>query len=279
MLDQSPIRLQNHRGTPILTYHSLDESGSVTSVRPRFFREHMRSLARRGFAGISLSELLDGWDDIAPLPARPVVLTFDDGFANLLEHAIPLLSELGFRATIFVVSGRCGQTNDWPNQAPDIPRLPLLSWSELAQMVEAGFEVGAHGVTHRPLTKLPQSEAAREIVESKAAIEDRLGQAVQTFAYPFGLFSRSICNVAREQFRAACTTKLERAKPTHDRHCLPRLDVYHLRRPILFRAFETLVGDIYLALRGAGREMRNEVVRLGFLRRMKASSEHIDGGC
>src|SRR5436190_23997767 len=102
MLDQAPSRLQSHRETPILTYHSLDESGSVTSVRPQFFRKQMHSLARRGFVGISMSELLDGWDDIAPLPARPVVLTFDDGFANLLDYAAPILSELGFRATIFV---------------------------------------------------------------------------------------------------------------------------------------------------------------------------------
>ena len=145
-------------------------------------------------------------------------------------------------------------------------------------MATAGFEIGAHSVTHRPLTEIPESEAAKEIVESKAAIEDRLGQAVQNFAYPFGLFSGSICNIAREHFRGACTTKLERAKPTHDRHCLPRLDVYYLRRPIFFRIFETPLGHGYLALRGAGREMRNELVGLGFLRRTKASPEHVDGG-
>ncbi len=255
---------------PILTYHSLDDSGTVTSVAPRDFRQHMQILADRGFSGITLSALLDCWDRRGPLPPRPVVITFDDGFANVFEHAAPLMSDLGFRATIFVVSGRCGQTNDWPNQASRASRLPLLSWSELAQMAAAGFEIGAHGVTHRPLTEIPQSEAAREIVESKAAIEDRLGQPVQTFAYPFGLFNRSICNVAREQFRGACTTKLERAKPTHDRHCLPRLDLYYLRRPILFRIFETPAGHAYLALRGVGRKLRNEF-------EMKASQA--DGGC
>ena len=263
---------------PILTYHSLDESGAVTSVAPRDFREHMQILAERGFTGIGLSELLDGWHGPGKLPARPVVLTFDDGFANLLEHAAPILSGLNFHATVFVVSGRCGQMNDWPNQAPNIPRLPLLSWSELAQMAKIGFEIGAHSVTHRPLTEIPQSEAVKEIVESKAAIEDRLGQVVQNFAYPFGLSSGPICNVTREHFRGACTTKLERAKPTNDRHCLPRLDVYYLRRPIFFRIFETPIGRSYLALRGAGREMRNELVHLGFLRRTKASRENVDGG-
>ena len=248
---------------PILTYHSLDDSGSVTSVAPRDFRRHMQILADRGFSGITLSALLDCWDGRGTLPPRPVVITLDDGFANVLEHAAPLMSDLGFRATIFVVSGRCGLTNDWPNQVADAPRLPLLSWSELAQMAAVGFEIGAHSVTHRPLTEIPESEAAKEIVESKAAIEDRLGQLVQTFAYPFGLFSRYICNIAREQFRGACTTKLERAKPTHDHHCLPRLDVYYVRRPALFQLFETLPGRIYIHLRGIGRRVRAAILRRG----------------
>jgi peptidoglycan/xylan/chitin deacetylase (PgdA/CDA1 family) len=278
MLDQAPIRLQNHRATPILTYHSLDESGSVTSVRPQFFREHMHILAQRGFTGISLSALLDSWDGRGTLPLRPVVITFDDGFTNVLEHAVPVLTDLGFCATIFVVTGRCGLTNDWPNQVADAPRLPLLSWSELAQLATVGFEIGAHSVTHRPLTEIPQSEAAKEIVESKAAIEDRLGQAVQTFAYPFGLFSHTICQVAREQFRGACSTKLRRANPAHDRHCLPRLDVYYLRRPMFFRILETPLGRSYLALRGLGREMRSELIRFGFLPRIPPSPEHVDGG-
>lgn len=244
---------------PILTYHSLDDSGAVTSVAPRDFREHMQILNQRGFTGISLAALVKSWDGRGTLPLRPVVITFDDGFANVLEHAAPLLADLGFRATMFVVTGRCGLTNDWPNQVADAPRLPLLSWAELAQMATAGFEIGAHGVTHRPLTEIPQSEAAKEIVESKAAIEDRLGQAVQTFAYPFGLFDRDVYNVVSEQFRAACSAKLATARSTCDRHRLPRLDVYYLRRPIFFRTFGTLAGDVYLALRSVGRTMRGRL--------------------
>ena len=71
---------------PILTYHSLDDSGAVTSVAPRDFICHMRSLVQAGFTGISLSDLLDGWEGRSRLPPKPVVLTFDDGFANVLEN-------------------------------------------------------------------------------------------------------------------------------------------------------------------------------------------------
>ena len=248
---------------PILTYHSLDLSGSVVSVAPEIFANQMRTLAARGFTGISLSELLDGWDGNRPLPPRPVALTFDDGFANLLEHAAPVLSGLNFHATVFVVTGRCGQTNDWPNQAPDIPRLPLLSWSELGQMAEAGFEVGAHTVTHPRLTELSPSDATKEIVESKAAIEKRLGQPVKSFAYPFGIFARTHYEVVREHFQAACSVELGKALPESDRHQLPRLDIYYLRHPILFRLFETVPGRIYIRLRGIGRCVRGAIVRRG----------------
>lgn len=241
---------------PILTYHSLDDSGAVTSVAPCDFAKHIHSLARRGFTGISLSDLLDGWAGKAPLPLRPVVLTFDDGFANLLPHAAPLLAEHKFRATLFAVSGRCGQTNDWPNQAPGIPRLPLLTWEELAQIQTAGFEIGAHTVTHRPLTALSDDEAQREIRESKAEIEHRLGRAVTTFAYPFGLINAASRACVQENFRGACSVELGTASPKDDRHSLRRLDVYYLRQPAVFNRFGTWAGGAYLAVRGAGRLLK-----------------------
>ena len=241
---------------PILTYHSLDDSGAVTSVAPRDFAEHMRSLARRGFTGISLSDLLDSWAGKGTLPSRPVVLTFDDCFANLLPHAAPLLAELRFRATLFAVSGRCGQTNDWPNQASGIPRLPLLTWDQLAEMSAAGFEIGAHTVTHRQLTALPVDEARREILESKAAIEDRLGTVVTTFAYPFGAMNDAARECVRENFHAGCSVEFGTASPEGDRAALPRLDVYYLRSQAIFNLFGTWAGGAYLGLRGAGRQLK-----------------------
>lgn len=241
---------------PILTYHSLDDSGAVTSVAPRDFAQHMRTLARRGFTGISLAQLLDGWEGGAPLPPRPVVLTFDDGFANLLPHAAPVLAGLKFNATLFAISGRCGQTNDWPDQAPGIPRLPLLSWGELTQLANAGWEIGAHTVTHRPLTKLSAEDARREIVESKTTIEDRLGKPVTTFAYPFGLMNAASRECVRENFRGACSVEFGNAAAGDDWHALRRLDVFYFRHPALFALLGTVPGAAYLALRGAGRQLK-----------------------
>ncbi len=246
---------------PILTYHSLDESGSVTSVRPVHFAEHMRSLARRGFHAIPLAQLTDHWRTGAALPPKPVVLTFDDGFANLLPHAAPILAELGFRATLFVVSRRCGGVNDWPHQCPSIPRLKLLTWDELRQLSRQGFEIGAHTATHPRLTDLSAAEARREIHESKTDIEQHLDVPVTTFAYPFGALNPETTRSVEEHFAAAVSVEFRTAKKSDNLHALPRLDVYYFRSPRLFRLFGTLPGRVYLALRAAGRAARAGLAR------------------
>jgi peptidoglycan/xylan/chitin deacetylase (PgdA/CDA1 family) len=153
----------------------------------------------------------------------------------------------------------------------------LLSWSELAQMATAGFEMGAHSVTHRPLTEMAPGEAEREIVESKTTIEERLGRKVSAFAYPFGVFSRANYEVVREHFRGACSVKLGKARRADDRHQLPRVDVYYLRHPALFQLFETLPGQAYLGLRGAGRNVRAGLVRCGLLSENKLGGKRSDG--
>jgi peptidoglycan/xylan/chitin deacetylase (PgdA/CDA1 family) len=245
---------------PVLTYHSLDESGSVVSTAPGVFREQMRALADRGFTGIAAGQLVDAWEGNAMLPARPVVLTFDDGFANVLDHAAPVLAALKFSATVYVVSGLCGKTNDWPDQGAAIPRLPLLSWAALAELITGGFEMGAHSVTHQQLMRLSRSAVEREVLGSKEMIEQRLGQVVKTFAYPFGLVSPDAHAVARAGYRAAMGTVLGVARRTDDRHCMARVDMYYFRDPRMFRLFGTAAGRAYLSARALGRAVRARVV-------------------
>jgi peptidoglycan/xylan/chitin deacetylase (PgdA/CDA1 family) len=246
---------------PILTYHSLDDSGSVVSVAPALFRAHMQHLARRGYTGVRLDALLDAWSGSGSLPEKPVVLTFDDGFANLLQHGAPVLSELGFGATVFVVSGRCGAASDWPGQSAQVPVLPLLSWEGVAELAAGGFEVGSHTLGHARLDLLGADEARAELADSKAQIEDRLGRPVRSFAYPCGDFSPLVVDLVRELYEGACSVRLGTAHRDDDRHLLPRLDVYYLRELAVFRRFGTPVGAAYLALRGLGRSLRGLLSR------------------
>ena len=240
---------------PILTYHSLDDSGSVISMPPQKFREQMLALAAHRFTGIRFDELAEAWKGRGTLPERPVVLTFDDAFSNVLEHAAPVLSGLGFRATIFAVAGQCGRFNDWPQES-GIPRLPLLSFADLAQLVDRGFEIGGHSLTHAPLSELTPESARREIVESQQILEDRIGTAVATFAYPFGLVTPAAVEIVRQHYRAACSTRLATARRCDDRHLLPRIEMYYWREGVLFQLFGTSLGTGYLRLRAFGRCIR-----------------------
>jgi len=242
---------------PILTYHSLDDSGSVLSVSPEQFAAHMASLAARGFTGVRLDALIDAWAGRGQLPQRPVVLTFDDGFTNLLTYGAPVLSDLGFGATVYVVSGRVGQDNAWPGQDPAVPIMPLMTWDELAELSSAGIEVGSHTTCHARLDQISDAEARTELSDSKATLQDKLGLPVRTFAYPCGDFSPAVVEAVRDLYDGACSVRLGTARKTDDLCLLPRLDVYYLREPALFNLLGTRRGNAYLALRGLGRKVRS----------------------
>jgi peptidoglycan/xylan/chitin deacetylase (PgdA/CDA1 family) len=246
----------------ILTYHSIDDSGSVISVPPATFRRQMASLARRGYTGVTLSRLLDLWEGSAGGTDRTVAITFDDGFANLADHALPVLRDLNFGATIFAVQAYAGRHNDWPSQPAGVPRLPLLTPAGLRNCLAAGMEVGHHTATHPPLDAIGPAQVRAEVVDAKHALEDILGGAVETFAYPYGrLPGPAGETLVREHFRAACGVRLKSARPADDRHQLPRIDMYYFRPPGVCEWYGTVRGWWYLHARGFGRTLRRLVVR------------------
>jgi len=242
---------------PILTYHSIDESDSVISVSPAAFRAHMQSLRDHGFSVMALGRLLDAWDGRAEMPPRPVVLTFDDAYVNFATSARPVLESHGFRATVFAVAGRCGGWNDWPGQLAGLPHLPLLAAADLRDAGAAGFEIGSHGLTHAALDALSPADAEREILDSRRRLEDAVGRPVELLAYPYGRASAPVRAAASAHYRAACGVAMARARASEDRHALPRIDAYYLRRPGWFRTLGTPLGSAYLALRAAGRRLRS----------------------
>jgi peptidoglycan/xylan/chitin deacetylase (PgdA/CDA1 family) len=243
-------------GVPILTYHSLDDSGSVISMGKDLFERQVRDLAARGFVGIPLHELLAGWRGGGPLPERPVVLTFDDGFRNVFEHALPCLAEIGFRATVFPVAGWLGRDNDWPSQPAGVPRMPLMDSAQLRELVAAGWGIGAHTVDHPHLTDCASSLLEDEIVGGRHRLEDLLDTAVDTFSYPYGAVDERSFEIARRAFGAACGVRLARARASNDRHLLPRIDTYYLRGEHTWNLLATARGDAWLAARAAGRRAR-----------------------
>jgi peptidoglycan/xylan/chitin deacetylase (PgdA/CDA1 family) len=232
----------------ILTYHSIDRSASVISVTPERFREHMANLAGRRIVPLR---------DIQRTPGG-VALTFDDGFRNFSEHALPILQEFGYPATVFLVSGFIGGRNNWPTQPaqPHVPTLDLMSWSDVEQIVRLGIDLGAHTVTHPFLSRLAQEGIEREMADGKARLEDRTGRKIDAFAYPYGDMNGRVRAAAERYFAIACGTQLAFVTEGSDSLDLPRIDMFYLRKRFWFERLGTSTGRAYLALRASMRHLR-----------------------
>jgi peptidoglycan/xylan/chitin deacetylase (PgdA/CDA1 family) len=223
-------------GTPILTYHSIDDSGSLISVSPAAFSEQMEYLHRHGFRAVPLRDYVMQ----LPLDALPrrhaFVLTFDDGFRNVHEIALPILRRLGFVATVFVPTDYVGKPASW-TMRPGLPQLPLMSWEELAELQAAGFDIQSHACSHPFLTALTPAEAAREIVESKRTIERRLGNTTDLFCFPYGDRDAAVAEILRDSgYRGAVSLEFGLNSRGDDPLCLRRLGSAHFTSPAKFEA-------------------------------------------
>ncbi len=241
---------------PVLTYHSIDESGSVISTGAATFRGQMKSLKEDGFNVVSLNDLTANLRENKTLPPKTIALTFDDGFQNFYAAAFPVLAECGFTATVFLVTEHCEKYNDWDDHLPTIERSKLLSWNEIKELHNHGIEFGAHTLTHPNLTRLNMKEVEREIVQSKLTIEDRLGMEVTNFAYPYGKYNVPVKQITEKHFSSACSVRLGKVQPGSDLFALERLDTYYLSNERVFRLIPSASLDWYLSFRQAMRDLK-----------------------
>jgi len=250
--------MRNDR-VPILIYHSIDASGSVISVSPAKFKEHMGALKSQGFQTISLSQVVECIRAGRKFPEKSVAITFDDGFKNNYSVAFPILKEFDFMATIFLVSGQCGKGNQWDRQTKNIPRLDLLSWAEIIEMSDKGIEFGAHTVNHADLSKLSINKAAEEITHSKSTIQERLKKDVLFFAYPYGRENEQIQNIVNDEFSGAFSDKMELAPLKSDIYSLPRIEMYYFSKNNLFSWIGSPFFHYYIQWRNILRCIRESI--------------------
>lgn len=242
----------------ILTYHSIDDTGSVISIDPATFRRHVEWLASGTVKVVPLAA-------IATLPPDDdaVAITFDDGFANFGEVAAPLLAGHGLPATVFVVSDAVGGTNAWRGIGDaGIPTLPLLGWDALGRLAAQGFEIGAHTRTHADLARAGAAAIEDEVAGSQATIAARLGAAPRAFAYPYGHVGAS-AEVVGRHFAWGCTTELRTVGP-HDRPALlPRLDSYYFRDARRLARWGSTRLRCFIQLRASARGFRQRLSTMG----------------
>ena len=245
------------RSIPILTYHSIDDSGGVLSTPVQTFVRHVATLHDAGMRTVGLSDIAECLRAGNSLPSQAIALTFDDGFASTYEQAFPLLCRYGFSATVFLVTDYCGRSNAWPGQPPAIDRFPLLRWPQIVEMSRAGIRFGVHTKTHPDLRQLSSPEMRAEIGDCRREIEDRLGQAADVFAYPYGRVDARVLAVVSELFAAACGTELAFVGASSNPWCLERLDAYYLRSRLFPRYLNGMLPKAYLATRRALRAVRH----------------------
>ena len=188
---------------PILTWHSIGPASDEFTVGEAAFAAQLDAIRGAGFHTVTFHDWLEHQDKGAPLPDKPILLTFDDGDQDAFTAALPALRARGMRATFFLVSGWIGP-DDAHRLAQGEPGRRSLIWPEARALAAAGMEIGSHGVTHRRLPELTKEEALQEMAASKRELEARLLAPVEVFAFPYNASRRRLRGLVREAgYRAA----------------------------------------------------------------------------
>jgi peptidoglycan/xylan/chitin deacetylase (PgdA/CDA1 family) len=174
----------------VLMYHKVnDVAGNPGAVPTALFADQMARLQTLDFAVVGLDAVLDHYVRGAPLPPRATLITFDDGYRDVLERALPVLQRQGYPAVLFVPLGFVGGDRPLPHDRRLAARgiaNRTLDWDELRALDAAGVAIECHGISHSPLSALPIGDAAQEIALAKLRLEAQLGRAVRAFAYAKG---------------------------------------------------------------------------------------------
>jgi peptidoglycan/xylan/chitin deacetylase (PgdA/CDA1 family) len=199
---------QKRPWAPILMYHRVvpqrtekDPYNLCTTVGE--FEAQMRFLAMGGYRSATLEDLLCPEHTHARTDHRQVAITFDDGYLDVFQYALPVLAKYGFSATMFLVADYLGRSNSWDNGKAE--QVPLLGPLEIDQMRNSGISFGSHSLTHRYLASLSAEDAWEEISGSKARLKDEFGIEASTFCYPYGNTSSEVREiVAQAGYLGAC---------------------------------------------------------------------------
>jgi len=212
---------------PILMYHAIGERPDPAvhdlSVHPRDFDAQLDALAEAGYTTMTFADIRAALAGERAMPARPVALTFDDGYADFHHEALPRLVAHGATATLFVTTGWLADAGRF---ASGRPLDSTLTWSQVAEVDAAGIEIGAHSHSHPQLDQLPDRLLREELVTNRDLLEERLGHRVTSLAYPFGYSSRRVRRaVADAGYEHAAAVANTAAARDSDTFAVPRLTI------------------------------------------------------
>ncbi|GAB6058946.1 polysaccharide deacetylase family protein [Desulfonatronum parangueonense] len=185
-------------GLPVLTYHQIRSCPWKARIRglyvsPRILDRQLTELKNAGFSFVDLPARFAPHND-----QKKIVLTFDDGYGNVLENAVPILKRHQATAMLYVVAGMIGKTNVWDTVHGEVVG-SLMSKEQIREWLDLGFQIGSHTMTHPHLSAIPQRQAMQEIDGSRKMLEDTFQVPVLSFCYPYGEYTPWIVEIVRQE--------------------------------------------------------------------------------
>lgn len=239
----------------ILTFHSIDDQGSILSYPPRQFALLLETLASKNIPVLDLDTLL------APDTARGVAITFDDGMRSVLQNALPVLKDHGAPAHLFLTTGAMGNATPWPPDSIDGHHFTMLDWDDIGLLHAGGVRIECHTRSHPDMRTLSVQQMEEECRLADEEIGSRLGRQPVYLAYPYGYHDSTVRDFARSHYRASVTTELRPLGKALDPAAIPRLDSYYLQSDSLIRGIDSLQLRSYLAARNMLRNLRGSQCR------------------
>ena len=225
---------------PIISYHSISDENCPLSLSLYEFERQLIFFKKNNFQSIHFNE-------IDNQSSNKFIITFDDGYKDLIENALPLLNKYNFKATCFIVSNLIGKNNIWDEHNKNIKNKELMNLSDINFWLKNGMFIGSHSKNHNKLTLLNKNDAVDEIINSKSELETLTGTSINSFCYPYGLYDENIIDIVREKYDLAFTTNRSRFDTNkHDKYILPRIDMGKALSQIkLYLKFFTPYEDIH----------------------------------
>jgi len=234
----------------ILTFHSIDDTGSVISFPVHLFSVLLRKLKSSGIPVISLGDLLNNKE------SDGVVITFDDGMYSVYQDALPILKEHQVPAHIFLTTSAIEKGGMEENQSIDAPKFKMLNWDEVGILHENNIFIDAHTHSHPDLRALNIEEIEAELAISNNLIKSRVGTEPRYFAYPFGYHNNKVREAAGKFYKASVTTELNYFNGKSSLAALPRLDSFYFRSEATIKNLDSILMWLYINFRSLMRDVK-----------------------
>ncbi len=204
---------------PVLSYHSISNDKSSISISTNIFEKQIIFLKKLGYESVN-------FDEIDPNKKNQIILTFDDGYKDILINALPILKKYNFKSTCFFVTNLIGKNNNWDSKKENFKIKELMNPDDIKKWYENGMSVQSHSHNHLDLTKLSNAEIINELEYSKKYLKEKFNIKSDVFCYPFGKVNRNVYEITKKIYKNAVTTNRSRYNINkHNRILIPRIDM------------------------------------------------------